>query len=77
VTLNVAACPSVTVIFDGSVVIVGGTGFTRSTADELVALPYAFVTTHRNAMPLSVSAAAGVVYAGFVAPAIVTLFLCH
>jgi hypothetical protein len=46
-------------------------------AARLVALPPGSVTTTAKLLPLSPTAAAGVVYFGAVAPAIGSVFLCH
>jgi fatty acid desaturase len=54
-TVNVAACPAVTIWFAGCVVIVGatGAGFTVSVAALLVAVPALLLTTTSNVDPLS------------------------
>jgi hypothetical protein len=62
-TVKLAVCPAVTVWFTGCVVIAGatGAGFTVSVAAALVTVPAVFVTTTRNADPLSEVVVAGVV----------------
>jgi hypothetical protein len=62
-TLNVAVCPTVTVWFEGCVVIDGatGAGFTVRVATVLVAVPAELFTTTTNVEPLSEVVAAGVV----------------
>jgi hypothetical protein len=62
-TVNVAVCPAITVWFAGGVVIVGATGaaFTVNVAAALVTVPAVFVTTTRNADPLSEVIVTGVV----------------
>src|SRR5258708_19904948 len=54
-TVNVAACPAVTVWFAGCVVTVGATGaaLTVSVAALLVTVPAVFVTTTVSSDPLS------------------------
>ena len=62
-TVNVAACPTVTLWLAGCVVIDGAAGFglTVSVAALLVTLPAAFVITTRKDVPLSEVVVAGVV----------------
>ena len=77
--VNVAVSGSVTVMLDGCVVIVGGTGAaaTVSVAGLLVTLPAVFVALHVNWAPVSASVVGGVAYEALVAPAMSTPSLCH
>ena len=64
VTLNVAACPTLTVWFVGGMVICGAlepAAFTVRVAGLLVALPTELLTTTSNLLPVSEEAAGGVV----------------
>ena len=78
-TVNVAGCPSVTVLLAGCVVMDGGIAcaLTVSAAALLVTLPAEFDTTTRNCAPLSEAAVAGVVYEEEVAPEIGAPPSCH
>ena len=78
-TLNVAACPAVTVWFAGCVVIDGtvAPAFTLSTALLLVTLAAEFATMTENAEPLSAVVVAGVVYELEVAPVMFVPFFRH
>jgi hypothetical protein len=77
--VNVAVCPAGTVWLTGCDVIVGAPAatLTVSAAVPLVRDPAAFLTTTSNVDPLSVIAAAGVVYLAEVAPAMFAPFFCH
>ena len=60
VTLNLAVCPTLTVLLAGCVVIVGGI-LTVNVALWLVTLPPPLLTTTEKGLPLSAATAGGVV----------------
>jgi hypothetical protein len=61
VTVNLAVCPTLTVLLAGCVVILGGT-LTVKVALWLVTLPPPLLTTTEKRVPLSAATVGGVVY---------------
>jgi hypothetical protein len=75
-TLNVAVCPTLTVLLAGCAVMDGGT-FTVKVAAILVTLETLFVTVTVNFAALSEAIVAGVAYEAEVAPLMAAPFFFH